>query len=556
MLVLALAGLARSATNTVTSLADSGAGSLRQVIANSAAGDSIVFGVTGTITLAGSELVVDKDLTLIGPGAAALGINGAGASRIFNIQSNAAVLIAGLTITNGLGENGGGIYNVGTLTLDSVILSGNRTATGTNGVYVPPYYPHSGGAGGSGGGIWNGGTCLANRCSFSGNSTGGGGFGSGGKEEAGGGGTGGSGGGIYNAGTMALTNCTVSKNSCGAGGAGGHASLGAGWGGAGGSGGGICSPGHLVLAGCAIANNQTGLGGDGGWSWSSAGGMGGNGGAGGGICARSLLALTNCTLAGNSCGRGGAEGEGVYGFGGGVGGSGGGICCTGATVVSCTIVSNAVGWGLPGRYSGTSDDGFGGGVWYYYGGGGFFLNDIVALNSALTNGEGPDIWGTFNSLGHNLIGATNDSSGFTVPGDRVGSSAFPLDPKVAPLADNGGPTLTMALLPGSPAIDAGDTSLGPATDQRGSLRPAGAASDIGAYELCYPRILRITPPQAGSITIQAFGANGQACRLLWSPDLSDWVPLATNQIGGDGTVLFYDEYAPGAACRFYRLVMP
>ncbi len=50
------------------------------------------------------------------------------------------------------------------------------------------------------------------------------------------------------------------------------------------------------------------------------------------------------------------------------------------------------------------------------------------------------------------------------------------------LADNGGPTLTHALLPGSPALDAGNDAACSATDQRGVSRPQGAHCDIGAYE--------------------------------------------------------------------------
>jgi len=56
------------------------------------------------------------------------------------------------------------------------------------------------------------------------------------------------------------------------------------------------------------------------------------------------------------------------------------------------------------------------------------------------------------------------------------------DPLLDSLADNGGPTLTMALLSGSPAIDAGDDASCPLTDQRGYVRPAGAYCDLGAYE--------------------------------------------------------------------------
>src|SRR5262249_11183309 len=56
------------------------------------------------------------------------------------------------------------------------------------------------------------------------------------------------------------------------------------------------------------------------------------------------------------------------------------------------------------------------------------------------------------------------------------------DPLLGPLADNGGPALTMALLPGSPAIDAGISINGVTTDQRGVPRPQGIAPDIGAFE--------------------------------------------------------------------------
>jgi hypothetical protein len=138
----------------------------------------------------------------------------------------------------------------------------------------------------------------------------------------------------------------------------------------------------------------------------------------------------------------------------------------------------------------------------------------------------------------------------------AGGDTFP-DPKLGPLADNGGPTLTMALLPGSPAIDAGNTSLAPATDQRGFSRPAGLAADIGAFE--YGSVMSsIAVGRSGAtgLSIVATGNAGRSCRLLSSTDLSNWVPLATNQVGSDGTVLFNVNCPPGSACRFYRLVMP
>jgi hypothetical protein len=175
------------------------------------------------------------------------------------------------------------------------------------------------------------------------------------------------------------------------------------------------------------------------------------------------------------------------------------------------------------------------------------VNTIVALNT----GSSPDVSGVFLSLGHNLIGATNGSSGFSAPGDQVG-----LNPQIGPLANNGGPTPTMPLLPGSPAIDAADTAAAPATDQRGAPRPVGPAADIGAYEYGWPAVLRISPSGANGPNILGSGNPGQPCRLLLSTDLSSWVPIATNQFGSDGTILFYDTCAPGGACRFYRLVMP
>jgi hypothetical protein len=83
--------------------------------------------------------------------------------------------------------------------------------------------------------------------------------------------------------------------------------------------------------------------------------------------------------------------------------------------------------------------------------------------------------GSFTSLGHNLD--QTDSCQLTGPFDIRGQ-----DPLLGPLQNNGGPTETHTLLLGSPAIDAGDNTACPATDQRGVAQPEGAACDIGAYE--------------------------------------------------------------------------
>ena len=122
---------------------------------------------------------------------------------------------------------------------------------------------------------------------------------------------------------------------------------------------------------------------------------------------------------------------------------------------------------------------------------------MIALNMA---SAAPDVSGSFVSAGFNLIGKTDGSMGFTVATDITGTIAVPRDPMLDPagLQNNGGPTPTIALLLGSPAIDKG-TSAGLTgnltTDQRGSGFPrifdnpqvssaaGGDSADIGAYEL-------------------------------------------------------------------------
>jgi len=103
----------QAATITVTNTNDSGPGSLRQAIADANDGDTIDFGVTGTITLTTGEVLVDKSITISGPGSDNLTVDGNLASRVFYVSSGVTATVAGLSITNG-GEvpgAGGGIYN-------------------------------------------------------------------------------------------------------------------------------------------------------------------------------------------------------------------------------------------------------------------------------------------------------------------------------------------------------------------------------------------------------------------------------------------------------------
>jgi hypothetical protein len=107
-------------------------------------------------------------------------------------------------------------------------------------------------------------------------------------------------------------------------------------------------------------------------------------------------------------------------------------------------------------------------------------NTIVAANTA--PGFEPDVAGPFASGGRNLIGVLGaGATGFTAT-DLKGTAASPLDPLLKPLGWYGGPTKTHALRKGSPAINAGDNTGAPATDQRGSDRVFHRTIDIGSYE--------------------------------------------------------------------------
>jgi CSLREA domain-containing protein len=117
---------------------------------------------------------------------------------------------------------------------------------------------------------------------------------------------------------------------------------------------------------------------------------------------------------------------------------------------------------------------------------------IIAGNLGAVN---PDVSGTFVSKGFNLIGKRDGGSGFSAGSDRKGTVNSPVDARLDPLGlrNNGGPTQTVALLTGSPAIDRGSSAglTGTlATDQRGSPRTydntavanVSDGTDVGAYE--------------------------------------------------------------------------
>jgi len=105
---------------------------------------------------------------------------------------------------------------------------------------------------------------------------------------------------------------------------------------------------------------------------------------------------------------------------------------------------------------------------------------VILRNSIVANSPaGGNCFGAITDGGHNL--SSDLSCSFSGPGSLNNT-----DPVLGPLADYGGPTPTMALLAGSPAIDAADSSSCPPTDQRGRPRPFGAGCDIGAFESSPP----------------------------------------------------------------------
>lgn len=291
------------------------------------------------------------------------------------------------------------------------------------------------------------------------------------------------------------------------------------------------------------------------------GGTGSRGGSGyGGVIFNAGVAtLVNSTLVSNTCtggegGRGGSAafyfthgnyyylGNGAHGGNGGSG-LGSGVYSVGsaANLTNCTVALNtaSAGFGGSGRlgtYSGSV--GTNGSAT-----GGIHASIISSLVNTLlvTNAPGNGS-GNLTALGHNV--SSDSSCNFTNTGSLNNADAL-----LGPLANNGDPTLTMALLPGSPAIDAGDNASAPPTDQRGLPRPLGRAADIGAYE--YAAQLQIERvAQNGWSLLLRDGVPGQTCRLLVSSTLSNWQSLVTNQIATDGTTCFQQELDPSQSRRF------
>jgi predicted outer membrane repeat protein len=495
----------RCVPSTVTNLNDAGPGSLRDAIAVTPAGGTVDFqaGLTGTILLTTGELALAKDLTIAGPGADVITVSGNHASRVFNIAAF-TVDISGLTIADGAtNADGGGILNAGTLTVTNSTLSGNSASGAGGGILnsagaaltiTNSILSGNSASGGLGGGaIRNDGSAVTiTNSTLSGNSAGNGGgirtevgtltvtsstF-SGNSAFLGGGiliavgstvtitnstlsANSGTGGGIFNSGMLTVTNSTLSSNSTGSTG----------------SGGGIynANPGMITLTTSTLSGNSAftagGILNEGGGTVTIAsstlsgnfaiGARPGAEGGGGAIANAGALTITNSTLSGNSAG----------GFGGGAIYGGGTL-----TIASSTLSGNfAFGGGFAG---GAAGGGIRGTVTHV-------RNTIIAGNTAPTAPDLAGDLGSQGSQGYNLIGNTQGGSGFD-PTDLLN-----VDPLLGPLQDNGGPTQTMALLAGSPALNAGEPAQLGVADQRGVVRSGGV--NIGAYQASAASLVFIGP---------------------------------------------------------------
>jgi len=359
---------------------------------------------------------------------------------VFNGLTGGLMTIDNCNINNNNANNnnvtdfsGGGIYNNN---------KGNLSINNSNIIYNSL----NAGTGSEGGGIYNRGNLTVNNSNINHNSL-----------EAG---TGCGGGGIFNAGGMTVNNCTISHNSLDAG--------------TGSDGGGIANGGTLTVNNCTISHNTI---------------YAGNGSEGGGIANGGTLTVNSCTISNNSA---------LY------DGSGGGIeNYNNATINNSTICFNFInagtfvgGSGIENRIqlvgahlyinnstiaynrsSGNHSQSYGQGLFSFSYGSTVIKNTILAMNY-MSNSANQDCYGPIQSMGYNLVGQVN-SGNFNATGDMTG-----VNPILDTLNNNRGPTLTEALLTGSPAINAGNiTNINGDTvlfDQRGFYR--GNTIDIGAYE--------------------------------------------------------------------------
>ncbi|BCM88462.1 hypothetical protein IAD21_00295 [Abditibacteriota bacterium] len=478
---LAVIGLpsARAATLTVSTLADSGSGSLRATMQAANAqpdADTIVFarGLSGQITFWLGELPVNSNVQISGPGADKLSLRSTGNTRLLNITSG-KVLLSGLTLSNGQAPKGGAIFNgtSGNLTISNCALEGNRgsdigeanegaeggalynqgTATIQNSVFRRNQnFDRKAGPAYSGGAIFNSGSLKIANCSFADNTSV-----TATQERQG------QGGAIDNRGVLAISYSQFTGNQAFQRGLGGA----------------LCNSGTASLLYCSFSANRACQG--------------------GAIYNSGALSSVNATFAGNSTlgiddnsntspfflpGQGGA----IYNASGN----------RTAQFTNNTFQGNSS-QNYPAQTNYSGGEQYSAGALYNASGTVALQNCTLSENSDLTVSRAEVSShvrvGTLANLGtltsRNTVFVTPDAVscfGFSTPpsgGDANKNFLFSnaASAGMGSLNTNGGWVETRALLSTSPLIDAGLSMGDPVTDARGERRLVGRGVDVGAYEL-------------------------------------------------------------------------
>jgi trimeric autotransporter adhesin len=372
------------------------------------------------------DLDLYGELTISGGGADKTIVDGGAIDRVFAVQVAARVSMSDLTVRNGRalsGEDGGGIVNHGNLSLENVTVTGNKTRSDATLSADAP-----------GGGIFNDATMQLRNCTITGNTAAD------------------TGGGIHNKGILTVLQSAITSNNA-----------------ASDRGGGVSNFNKATVVLSTISGNQAI-------------------GTGGGVENGGKLVLTHSTVSGNTGERGGGinnvgelhmtdstiSGNTARQTGGGIHNDFSSTALNGKVKLNnVTIAGNRAG-----EKSGGADAG--GGVANKKPASLTMANTIVAGNR--DGGHAPDCLGKVLSAGYNLI----QTPGVCKLRGASTGNITDKDPKLGPLANNGGPTQTMALLAGSPAIDAGNPAKPGSgkgacevTDQRGTPRQV---CDIGAFE--------------------------------------------------------------------------
>jgi VCBS repeat-containing protein len=594
------AGVVHAANVVVTSEADSGTGSLRERISAAGADGTVTFdpSMAGKTIVLNSELAINQAVTIENTSGGPITIDGQLTVRVLHViggsvkfRGGAQVLILQHGQTSDPSGGGGVRIEPGaTLELERVVVQDSK-AVGASGADAHSTGEVSGGGGpGRGGGISKSGSLVMRQTTLSRNRAVGGSGGLGwdtgptGRTvelwQAGGGGGAGLGGGLYNEGTATNLNSTIDNNTS-SGGDGGQGNAG-GAGGAGIGGGIFHKATSLTATNLTLSANKSvggnssyrpdgnirtpqstvapsggfgegggggnhggngGFGGGGGGG--SASGLGGNGGFGGG--GGGLTLGTAIGTGGTGGGSGGADNvaSGAGGGGGGGGGLAGNLFVYAgtATLASSTIASGVTTGGTVTGSTAGPGTGLTGGLWSFAGNGG-----TLSIGGSVVGGNGggahPDVEGALTSAGYSLFQVSAGGTGYGK------TDLKDVDPKLGPLQVNGpGPTMTHALLAGSPGIDSGpplgciDAGGGLLTnDQRLVTRPLDGngigtpVCDRGAYEAALLALQTTASPLV-------FTENDPTTQIDPSLTLADSDGTGTSVIGA--TIQITDGYVQG-----------